>query len=862
VTGRINFLLSVIDLAGCCDGLPGCGLNVAASAKSGERVPDIGLPGSPGAGVWHALSAAGRLLEAASGDDSLPELVVSQAVSVSGAQGGVLYGVFGDRVVELGRHLDPRDRHPVSDRLRVTDRSLPAVFALADGRPAWFSSSAELASRFPRLAGLPTLGEIACAVIPLQTGGPPVGLLELRFAGRHSFTEADQGFLLELAGICARHLRSWSAAAPAAMSATQFAGLVRALSLADSAEDVAQAVAETGTVAGAQFASIAILNQVPGSPARVYHAPGLAADIADRYPVIAADESTPLGAVLASGGEVWLSSLEEITVRYPALLGDMRQAGLAATASVALTDRQQRVIGAIGMGWACPQAFTDGHKDEVRIVARLAADALGRAQRLEAERAARQRTEQLQAMMTALVSSASLAEVTESVFQHGLLPFGASAARLAIVDRDLPDRVVTVSAVGLPEPELSGWRDRPLASYTPSRKAFLTSATVYVPTQKDLENQFPDVALPASGPREAWAAVPLRSGGRTLGVLTLVFSRPHPLDETQDQIALTALGSAVADAVGRAAQHDSDRDVVMSVQRSLLSGVLPDQPGIRLGARYMPAEARYGVGGDWYDAVVLPGGRMMLVVGDVAGHGLQTAITMGQIRSAARALALANEPASLLDALDHFICESIEEPLVTAAAVVVDPARHTLRYSLAGHLPPMIREPGGSVRTLDQASGMLLGLGTRGRHNHEASYAPGSHLTLFTDGLIERRDESLSSGLERLAHELQASHQPDPVQLCDVLVRKITPRNGREDDTAILCALLSLEVPTVKGCNNPSADGPAVQYGNPGCTWSSTTAASAANCCAGSCPPGCARIRCSAVCSGRVSATAVRQGIC
>ena len=143
------------------------------------------------------------------------------------------------------------------------------------------------------------------------------------------------------------------------------------------------------------------------------------------------------------------------------------------------------------------------------------------------------------------------------------------------------------------------------------------------------------------------------------------------------------------------------------------------------------------------------------------------------------------------------------EPLVTAAAVVVDPARHTLRYSLAGHLPPLIREPSGSVRILDQASGMLLGLGTRGRHNHEASYAPGSHLRLFTDGLIERRDESLTSGLERLANELQASHQPDPVKLCDVLVRKITPRNGREDDTAILCALLSLPVPTVKGCNNP-----------------------------------------------------------
>jgi serine phosphatase RsbU (regulator of sigma subunit) len=121
------------------------------------------------------------------------------------------------------------------------------------------------------------------------------------------------------------------------------------------------------------------------------------------------------------------------------------------------------------------------------------------------------------------------------------------------------------------------------------------------------------------------------------------------------------------------------------------------------------------------------------------------------------------------------MCDSIEEPLVTAAAVVVDPARHALRYSLAGHLPPLLREPGGSVQILDQASRMLLGLGTRDRHNYEASYAPSSYLMLFTDGLIEPRDESLSSGLERLANELRTSHQPDPVKRRDTLVRNITP---------------------------------------------------------------------------------------
>ena len=160
----------------------------------------------------------------------------------------------------------------------------------------------------------------------------------------------------------------------------------------------------------------------------------------------------------------------------------------------------------------------------------------------------------------------------------------------------------------------------------------------------------------------AWVALPLRSGGRTLGVLTLAFPGPHPLDGP-DQIILTALGTVVADALGRAIQHDRDHDLVMSVQRSLLPEALPECPGVRLGARYMPAETRYGIGGDWYDAVLLSGGRILLIVGDVAGHGLKAAITMGQMRSAARALAPTHGSAALLDALDHCgTCQGRRQP--------------------------------------------------------------------------------------------------------------------------------------------------------------------------------------------------------
>ena len=375
---------------------------------------------------------------------------------------------------------------------------------------------------------------------------------------------------------------------------------------------------------------------------------------------------------------------------------------------------------------------------------------------------------------------------------HGRRSIGASAARLLLVDHQQPGHLETVTAVGLAEPALTAWRELPLSAYSPSKKALDTSAIVYVPTPEDMAAEFPDALLIHDSPgQKGWAAVPLRSGGRTLGVLTLIFARPHALDEGRDQLALTALGSAIADALSRAAQHDSDRDLVVSVQDSLLASTLPELPAVRLGASYLPAESRYGIGGDWYDAIPLADGRMMVIVGDVAGHGLEAAMTMGQVRSAARALAPANEPAALLAALDQFICSTFKEPLATAAAALIDPADRSLRYCLAGHPPPLLREPDGSVRMLGEAGGMLLGLDTRDRPEQVISFTPGSCLALFTDGLVERRDLGIDDGIAWLADVLKAALPPDPAQLCDSLVRQSVSRNGRDDDTAVLCAFLT-----------------------------------------------------------------------
>ena len=574
-------------------------------------MPDPGdQPAMSGRKIADVLSAVGRLrlvlraFAAAPLGAGTPQLLISQAVAATGSSGGVVCGVRGDRVVILASEGYTPGQRPACGPLIMGDLSLPLPYAATTEQPVWLVSQADAVDRFPRIGGLVPGSERAYAALPLRANGQSLGVMGISFAERHEFTEADRDFLLALADICAIHLQQWDefgASGGRAASTVQLGHLVQALSRAGTADEVARVIAEAGAMAaGAEFANIAVANRGAGrsATANLYHASSLAEDVAQRYMVIPLDESTPLGTVLRSGGEVWLRSLSDIGTRYPSLLEDTVAAGLASTASLALYGRGRRVIGAMGVAWAQAQAFTDAQKDEVRVVARLAADALGRAQMLEAERAARERTERLQRTMTALVASASLAEVTAAVFQHGP-PFGASAARLALVDQQQPELLVTLNAVGFPESVVAGWDELPVSVPSPWREAAATSATVYLPTPEDLAARYPDANMLNRSSHQAWVALPLRSSGRTLGVLTLAFPEPHPIDDGPDQIILTALGSAVADALSRAIQHDTDRELVMSVQRSLLPATLPEHPEVRLGARYClrrPATASAATG--------------------------------------------------------------------------------------------------------------------------------------------------------------------------------------------------------------------------------------------------------------------------
>jgi PAS domain S-box-containing protein len=236
-----------------------------------------------------------------------------------------------------------------------------------------------------------------------------------------------------------------------------------------------------------------------------------------------------------------------------------------------------------------------------------------------------------------------------------------------------------------------------------------------------------------------------------------------------------------------------EQGIAQEVQRSLLSGAMPKAPGLEIDAAYRPATADLEVGGDWYDAFWLePGESVGLVVGDVVGRGITAATTMGQLRSAVRALAGTGlGPAALVEALDAFAGRHGVGRMTTLVYAELALATGELRYICAGHPPPVVAPPGADPHPLWDGRSIPLdcyALATA-RDEGVATLAPGTVLVLYTDGLVERRTGTLTAGIERLLASL-ADHSDEPLaQSTAALVHELRdPEHA--DDVCVLAARL------------------------------------------------------------------------
>jgi sigma-B regulation protein RsbU (phosphoserine phosphatase) len=228
-----------------------------------------------------------------------------------------------------------------------------------------------------------------------------------------------------------------------------------------------------------------------------------------------------------------------------------------------------------------------------------------------------------------------------------------------------------------------------------------------------------------------------------------------------------------------------EQEIAQQLQRSLLAGELPSGPGFEIAAGYHPAERGLDVGGDWYDAFWLSDRRVGLVTGDVVGRGIEAATTMGQLRSAMRALASTGlPPAALLEALDAYAGRHGVGGMATVVVAEVDLDRLELRYACAGHLPPLLAPADAGPRLIWDGRSLPLDVRLKGegqRTEGTCRLGPGDSVLLYTDGLVERRDRSLDAGLDRLVEEVGRRRDEPPAGLTSSLLRALGPTDHKDD---------------------------------------------------------------------------------
>jgi GAF domain-containing protein/anti-sigma regulatory factor (Ser/Thr protein kinase) len=431
---------------------------------------------------------------------------------------------------------------------------------------------------------------------------------------------------------------------------------------------------------------------------------------------------------------------------------------------------------------------------------------------------AMQRLRGLSAFTAALAGALTVDDVARATMSHALTSFDCDHAGFAIDDAGGWRAVRRVGGDLLDEaderlPPL--WRRLGSDSKLPIATVANDGRRLYL-DDEDLEEYRAHATDHHDRSLRSLAVLPLRAGALR-GAIT--FGRCQPSIWSAPERALLA---TVAELVGQAAERarlfEAQYGTSQLLQRSLLPQTLPNLDRFRVAARYEPGVDGNAAGGDFYDAFELPGGQLAVVLGDVVGHDVRAAALMGQVRAALRALALTDPaPETVLAGLDRLVRSIANGPwgdelFVTVLYGIVDAPSNTLRLASAGHLPPLLRRPGGAddpvqVSVLDVPPGAPLGLDGP-RHPVDITLAAGDTVLMISDGVVERRGRGIDEGFADLVRTVAEAGSGDPRNLC-ALVSRAVP-GSTDDDVAALaleCATAPSRAASLQLPAEPTAPG-------------------------------------------------------
>ncbi|MEU2505175.1 SpoIIE family protein phosphatase [Streptomyces sp. NPDC007863] len=418
-------------------------------------------------------------------------------------------------------------------------------------------------------------------------------------------------------------------------------------------------------------------------------------------------------------------------------------------------------------------------------------------------------------------STAEVLRVAASLSMPGFSPdglavFGMSGERLTVIGHH-----------GQQDGDEGPFTSMSLDTDYPAAEVVRTGRALYLPSPEEYRRRFP-TTWPLAEPfeRQSWAFVPLVVAGRTMGAWMAAFK--HPVTFTPDERSvLTTVARMLAQALARAGVAESERELSLGLQRTMMPVLGPGIPGIQVAARYVPTGGGLQVGGDWYDMIRLPGGtaggtgggagRIALVIGDVQGHDVRAAALMGQLRIALRAYASeGHRPDAVLSRASRFLYgvndgydgyDGDGRPgtgapgggprFATCLYLEVDLETGTVDIARAGHPDPAVRMVDGTVLLRPTAGGLPLGIDADTDYpTTRLTLDPGETLMICTDGLLETGGHDLDSGWERVKRLLEAHRGDDLEELADTLVEAVHGPGShhttgpladrREDDIAVL----------------------------------------------------------------------------
>ncbi|MET7573330.1 SpoIIE family protein phosphatase [Streptomyces sp. NPDC005492] len=416
-------------------------------------------------------------------------------------------------------------------------------------------------------------------------------------------------------------------------------------------------------------------------------------------------------------------------------------------------------------------------------------------ERRASELAAARRAVRMGELTAALAKATTSQDVVAAVARRVLPPFAATGLLVQAVEGD---RLHTVGADGYPDDFLATVDSRAQTAGEPAWDVIASGLPMFLSSVEEYTAHYPELAgRPSRAAKQAWAFLPLTASGHTFGVCVVAFDRARRLTD-EERTLLTTLSALVAQALERARLYDAEHTRSRELQRSLLPRALPELPACTAAARYLPAGQGMDVGGDWYDIIPLSGGQVALVVGDVMGHGLPEAATMGRLRTALHTLAdLELPPDEIMSHLNELVAGMGEESYVTCLYALYDSTTQICSIAGAGHPPPAVVHPDGTVHFPELSADPPLGAAEPPFETVELKVPEGSLLVLYTDGLVESSKREMDEGMADLARLLSTAHGTgtgdvaDLEQLCDTLTAGLLPaEHPTADDAALLVARL------------------------------------------------------------------------